>query len=93
MAHELEPVKGAAPDVPDPTMAPWFQAPELTTAPEWITVRPPYREDSKVERYWSNTVMPLRALALGFLFLTWKWYYFAIFLGTILLIIVVFVAR
>ncbi len=93
MAHDLEPIKGSVPDVPDAALAPWFQPPEMTNAPEWITVRPPYRDDSKVERYWSVALMPLRALALGFLFITFKWWYTAIFMGTILLIIVVFVAR
>lgn len=93
MAHDLEPIKGSVPDVPDAALAPWFQPPEMTNAPEWITVRPPYRDDSKVERYWSVALMPLRALALGFLFITFKWWYTGIFLGTILLIIVVFVAR
>lgn len=93
MAHELEPVKGTAPDVPEPGMAPWFQAPELTMRPEWTELRPPYREDSNLERRWSVALMVPRALALGFLWITWTWWRTGIFLATILLILIVFLAR
>lgn len=93
MAAEMEPYKGAVPDYTDAVMPPWFQVPEVTTRPEWTELRPPYREDSELEHYWSNIMMPLRALALGFLWISYSWYRAALFLGTIVLILIVFVAR
>lgn len=79
--------------IPDAAMAPWYMAPEMTSRPEWTELRVPYREDSKLERRWSLWLMPFRALALGFLWVTYQWYRTAFFLGTVLLVCVVFVAR
>lgn len=93
MAHELEPIKEQAPTVPDTSMAPLFQAPELTTRPPWTELRTPYRPDSKLEHHWSVVVLPFRALALGFLWTTYSVYHFLIFAATVLLVVIVFIAR
>lgn len=90
MAHDLEPVRDA---VPGTELAPWFQAPEITTRPEWTELRVPYREDSTLERRWSACVLPLRFLALGFLWVTYSPYRFGIFLATVMLIWTVFIVR
>lgn len=93
MAHDLEPIKQAAPEVPDAAMAPWFQGPEMTARPEWTELRVPYREDSTLERRWSNVVLPFRFLALGFLWITYSPYRFGIFLAFVALIGIVFIVR
>lgn len=93
MAREMEPFKHAVPDVPDAVMAPWFQAPEMTARPEWTELRVPYREDSNLERRWSNVMLPVRGLALGTLWITYSVYRFGIFLAFIALIAVVFIVR
>lgn len=93
MAQELEPTKEAVPDSPDTALAPYFQAPELTTRPPWTELRSPYRPDSKLEHHWSVAVLPFRALALGFLWVTYSVYTFMIFLATVTLIVIVFFAR
>ena len=93
MAHDLEPFKGSVPDVPDATMAPWYQGPEMTARPEWTELRVPYREDSDLERRWSNVMLPVRAVALGTLWITYSVYRFGIFLAFAALIAVVFVVR
>lgn len=93
MSHDLEPFKGSVPDVPDATMAPWYQGPEMTARPEWTELRVPYREDSDLERRWSTAMMPVRGLALFTLWITYSAYRFGIFLAFVALIAVVFVVR
>jgi len=93
-SQEMEPYRGSGvPDVPDAYMPPWYQAPEITTRPEWTELRPPYREESDIERRWSTVMMVPRAMALGFLWITYTWYRTALLLVTVALIWIVFVAR
>lgn len=72
---ELEPYQDAAP---------WYAGPALTERPEWTELRPPYHPDSELEHTWSVVLTPLRAIALGLLWLTYAWYRFAIALGAVL---------
>lgn len=43
---------------------------------EWSVIRPP--DTGKVQAQWSKLITPVRALAIGFLFLTLYWWRFAI---------------
>jgi hypothetical protein len=82
---KMEPQVPAVPD--------WFQVPELTTRPEWTMARPPYREDSGMERVWSVVLTPVRAIALMFLWMTYQWWRTALVLGTIVGVILVWYVR
>lgn len=93
MTQEMEPYKGGVPEWTGAEMPPWFQAPELTTRPEWTELRPPYREESDLERRWSAIMMPFRAMALAFLWVSYTWYRAAFALATVVLVLLVFVAR
>lgn len=93
MAHELEPIKSVEPSAPDADVPAWYTPPVLTDMPEWLELRPPYRPDSKVEQRWSVAVMPLRAVALSFLWITYRWHRAALGGATVLLIYIVFLTR
>lgn len=81
---KMEPVEPVAPIAPD-----WFQMPEITMRPDWTEVRPPYRADSTMERAWSTALVPLRAIALLFLWITFQWWRAALALGFLVLVITV----
>lgn len=55
--------------------------------PDYVDLRPP--SDTEFEEWWSKIVTPFRGLALVFLWLTYRWWRFAVFVITIVLIILV----
>ncbi len=51
---------------------------------DFVELFPP--ADTEFQEFWSKIVMPFRALALAFLWVTFAWWRFAILLITVLLI-------
>lgn len=72
-------------DVPVPYVP--MQSHGRYDAPDYVDLRPP--AESELQEWWSKIVVPFRAFALGFLWLTFAWWRFAIFVITIVLIILV----
>lgn len=73
-------------DVPVPYVP--MQSSGRYDAPDYVDLRPP--ADTELQEWWSKIVTPFRALALAFLWLTFAWWRFAIFIVFITTIILVF---
>lgn len=54
-------------------------------APDFVELIPP--ADTEFQELWSKVVMPFRALALAFLWVTWRWWRFGALVVTVVLII------
>lgn len=61
--------------------------------PDWLTSRPPFDPNSKVQKVWSDVMVWPRRLVLGFLWLTYYWWRCALFGATVALIILVVVSK
>lgn len=72
-------------DMPD-----WFGTGTYQNeVPDWHVVRPP--DTGKVQTQWAKVVMPFRAMAVGFLWLTLYWYRTALALGAVSALVILFV--
>lgn len=89
MAREVELRKSAAPVPVQPDSADvpaWYQPVEhVEHVPDWMELRPPYRPDSELEHGWSVALTPFRAVALVFLWITYRWYRCALLVLAIIL--------
>ncbi|MEV4081663.1 hypothetical protein AB0J43_15445 [Nonomuraea fuscirosea] len=66
----------------------------INDAPTWIEIMP---DDavfgSSIQRVWRVIIAPFRALAVGFLKITERWYTFALVVMSIVTIIVIYMTR
>jgi hypothetical protein len=74
---------------------PWAYAapPVVVDRPEWLELRPPHNIDSKWEHNFSTAMVPVRAAALGILWLTHNVWWFLGITGTVGVIISLLIAR
>lgn len=91
-------------DLPVPNDADWNQGADvapygyqpqypMTDRPSWLELRPPYNPDSKLETNFSRAATPVRFLCIAILFSTDNVYKFLMVYGTILVIVLLIVAR
>lgn len=70
MAQEIEPL-------PDAEMAPyrtgvpeWYVPPVMSVRPAWTDLHTPYRDDSQLGKVYHHIMLPFRAMALSFLWVS-----------------------
>lgn len=81
---------------PDPSGFPYpygYPPVPMVDRPEWLELRPPHNPDNKFERGFVRTMLPLRAVLIGILWLTGNAYRFVFVSGTFTLIILLIIAR
>lgn len=98
MAHEIEPVHDAVARPIGPSGPEWSPEPQIITpvrhSQEWewaAQLRPPAIPGT-VQEKWANIATPIRAVALGILWITWHWARVAalsILLALILILIII----
>lgn len=76
----IEPYQDDVIDVPE-----WYVGTYRHDVQDWHAVRPP--ETGKFQTGWSKAVMPLRAVALAFLWLTLYWWRTALALAAVLALV------
>lgn len=54
--------------------------------PDWAQIRPPAHPDSDIQKIWSSVMMPLRAIAIAFLWVTLHWWRAALLASMVLLV-------
>ncbi len=71
-----------------------YMAPTVVeTEPEWLKLRPSYNPDSKLELWFSRIMWTPRFVARTILLATWNVYWFMGIAGTILLVVLLLIAR
>jgi hypothetical protein len=93
MAQEIEPVSGTEVDLHRGGVPEWYVPPAMSVRPAWTDLHTPYRDDSKLGKFYHHAMLPFRAMALGFLWVSHPdnlvpvLFCFAMFIGIVLLII------
>jgi hypothetical protein len=93
MAHEMEPTNQAAPDVYAGADPAWYPVQQVTDRPEYTELMPLVDPDSPSDVWFGRIILPTRALALGWLWVTRDKYRFLIFSSTLLVIWLLWYSR
>jgi hypothetical protein len=93
MAQEMEPTNQAAPDVYAGADPSWYPVQQVTDRPEYTELMPLVNPDEPVQVWFGRIIMPTRALAIGWLWVSRDVYRFAIFCATITVIVLLWYSR